>query len=824
MKSINLVKLLLITALFFSTIPVDETMAGPFRGMGARNISKAIRMNTRQIFKPTFRVQSRYSDGMTTADISDDGKWLTTGGKNRSLQLWNLTNGQRVLNMDGHSGTVTSAKFLPINGELYGYKSRPQTRDAASRSGFLVSGDSKGRARLWSLVDGKMVRIFKGHSKRITTVTATPEGKYMITGSSDGTIRMWDLTSGKQTKLFTGHNGKVADVAISFDSKFIASGGSDGSVKIWDIASAKLLEELDERDGPITSLDWDRSGVRIVSGHDNGRIRVWDLKKIFSVRSLGQNKHKKTRYNSRSLSGHGNGTVHDVVFSPNGERIASVGNDKKVRIWSSSNGKQIYDLTGHQQNIVSATFFPNGRFLATASDDHTVRIWNDDSRTEVARLVTMRSGWAVVTPDGRFDGTLDGDLEDRLDAIQWAGDGNIFSIDGFMEHYYRPALLGKLLSQDSGTVKGAARVKSAPNITEGFYLPPKVNILYDDKKSTKKKRVKVIVKAEDMGDGIDEIRLYHNNKIIDPGKGEDVGTEKGKNGTIKKTHYRVELVNGENVFKAVGLSKSRIEGQATRMELFYKPADAPREPSLHVFVVGINEYGISDLNLNYAIPDAKGVMEFFMKSQGGLFKNVVTYEIYNDKATGRTINRELTALHDIPPEDTVILYFAGHGETIDDSWFFIPHELKAVNKRSIIKQGVPASRFRKHLSSIGAHQIVLLFDACKSGAAVKAFSEFTNLRSMAMLSRATGTHIATSTTDTQLATELDSLGHGVFTYAMLQGWKGKADRNPRDQQISISESFGFLKKYMPFLSFKYDTGTQTPVINSQGPDFLVSRN
>ena len=54
---------------------------------------------------------------------------------------------------------------------------------------------------------------------------------------------------------------------------------------------------------------------------------------------------------------------------------------------------------------------------------------------------------------------------------------------------------------------------------------------------------------------------------------------------------------------------------------------------------------------------------------------------------------------------------------------------------------------------------MFLFDACESGSVAKAF---------ALIQNDTGGHILYAAASNQLATEFDSLGHGIFTYTLLK--------------------------------------------------------
>lgn len=78
-----------------------------------------------------------------------------------------------------------------------------------------------------------------------------------------------------------------------------------------------------------------------------------------------------------------------------------------------------------------------------------------------------------------------------------------------------------------------------------------------------------------------------------------------------------------------------------------------------------------------------------------------------------------------------------------------------------------------------------------------------------LLARSVGTHILAATDRNQYAIELARLGHGVFTYALLEGLKGKADTGPADGIVTASEVIRFVEKTVPLLAEQYTSLTAT---------------
>ena len=97
------------------------------------------------------------------------------------------------------------------------------------------------------------------------------------------------------------------------------------------------------------------------------------------------------------------GYAYALVFSPDGTRVATGGEDGLTRLWDTSTGKATAVCRGHTRKVMSIAFRRDGLRLATGSADGTVRQWDSTTGREVAPAYDRHTG-EVMTAKFSSDG------------------------------------------------------------------------------------------------------------------------------------------------------------------------------------------------------------------------------------------------------------------------------------------------------------------------------------------------------------------------------------------------------------------------------------
>ncbi|MBA2307147.1 WD40 repeat domain-containing protein [Candidatus Dependentiae bacterium] len=146
-----------------------------------------------------FECSKNFSVGQCSAtSYSSDGTTVITLSTNHIARLWDITTGEQLSLLEGHTGIIGSG--------------------AVSDDGTTaLTGSCDNTARLWNVKTGQQLQVITGHTGWVTSVAFSPDGTTVLTGSRDKTARLWAVKTGQQLHLLKGHTGEVSSVAYSPD-------------------------------------------------------------------------------------------------------------------------------------------------------------------------------------------------------------------------------------------------------------------------------------------------------------------------------------------------------------------------------------------------------------------------------------------------------------------------------------------------------------------------------------------------------------------------------------------------------------------------------
>lgn len=670
--------------------------------------------------------------------------------------------------------------------------------------------------KLWDSHSGEVVRTYgnpflDANLYSELPLIFSPNGKYLISTSNTSHINIYN-TDEKSVWKQLDHtaNSSVYSLAMTSDGSQLASAGGGtfdierGNIMLWDFDSQTEIRTYKGHTSGISSLVFAPDNRSLFSASFDNTIKQWATDADRLIRTYeGHQMLIKEQYDEVGV------TCLDI--SPDGKTLVSGGIDHTVILWDVTTGIIKKRIEAHQDAVLKVKFSADGLYIFSQSHDRTVKIWSSQSGSLIATLMefnTDNHDWVIFTPDGRFDGS-----EGGYNRMQLVDGMKVIPMESYFEKLYTPNLLSEMLD--------ASQLPDTDINLDDMLMPPDVVILTPDHNSEHdQKQVTVTVKAEDLGGGVGEIRLYHNGKLV----------ESAQRGFKKADHmksFEIMLTAGENLIRATAFSNQHIEGIPHEIKVQF--GGARKTSNLHMLIVAINQYQNKEYNLNYAIADADAITNAIQKPAGQIFNQVFLTRLSDAEVTRAGLLQAFEdMISDAKEEDVFVFYYAGHGvmsEENQSKYYLIPHNITQLygDNDQLKIHAVSGEDIRDFSTRLKAQKQLFILDACQSGGITEMLASrgSSQEKAIAQLARSTGTYWLTASGSQQFATEFAQLGHGLFTYALLRALAGEADGGTKDGKITVGEIGAFLNDKVPELSEQYKGTAQYPNSYGYGQDFPI---
>lgn len=689
---------------------------------------------------------------VSSLEFSHDGRLLASLSWNNLIRLWNL----EVLfpsSSERPRSWISSKLIRTINAR----KGKAFSRLSFSHDGktLISSGED---ISFWN-IEGNQPITLTGepyHFEFITDVGLSPDGQFIALGTDSPSIFLWKI-DGTFLRTLEGDPGGIYSVSFSSDGKMIASGGV--YLKLWSKSGA-LIRTFDKQDGYISSVSFNPDGKIIAAAGDN-IIKLW---------SIGGTLLK-------TLEGHedvGNYTytIPRILFSPDGQLLASASFDGTVRLWD-LDGVLVKTLKGHTGYVQDVSFSPDGKTIISASDDKTIKLWNLDG--EELKTLGRHDGevkQARFSPDGYFIVSIGNDgikfwsphgqeiatLEIYGSNINFTPDGKTLIVDKTLLNLDLDNLLYRSEEWLSDYSKHI-----------GFELKDKEETKLDQSSELDPLSISLLEKNTDLPE-VDE--SSDNPQILEP--------------NLSNSSISVQSEMPEASIDTPELSNESVQQKYRVLNSVARVVSSSpsKQGNSIIATIGINKYQYWP-QLTNAVNDAIGFQQVLVDKLGFAAPIDPLLEEQANKASIIALVEDYLR-EVLKEEDNLVLFFAGHGhtrvdkaggKTIGETGFLVPVEARG--PKEYWSDYIQIDQFLQLVSRLPARHILLVLDSCHSGFALgEAMKGF---RSSIKYEQDLGSRISrkviTSARREQFALDGGPIpGHSLFTGTLIDGlnW-GKAD-------------------------------------------------
>ena len=290
--------------------------------------------------------------------------------------------------MRGHGGPVRSLA-ISATGEL------------------AISGSFDQSAIVWSLGQGRSLRILRVHDGSVNAVLALPN--QYVTAGEDGRIAFWPLGEGNgPSSIVRAHEAPVAGLAVSRDGRWLASAGWDGKVRLQALAGDAAARVFEGHEGIVNAVAFLPDGRSLVSGGYDASVRIWRLEgaatqiirmpaPVSALVVLPDGMIVAGRADGQVVLIAGDGAVvasiaatetpvTSLAASPDGRSIAAGSPRGAVAIIDTGARRVRFTLNGPGLPVWSLAYTPDGRQLLSGGADRIVRRWDAASGEHIGAI------------------------------------------------------------------------------------------------------------------------------------------------------------------------------------------------------------------------------------------------------------------------------------------------------------------------------------------------------------------------------------------------------------------------------------------------------
>ncbi len=283
---------------------------------------------------------------------------------------------------------------------------------------------------------------------------------------------------------------------------------------------------------------------------------------------------------------------------------------------------------------------------------------------------------------------------------------------------------------------------------------------------------------------------------------------------VNEILIQAEDINGNIAEKKLTVLRQEMVSDTVSLDIDIPLKGRSKNNDGYAVVIGIEKYQYVP-DAIHANNDAEVFREYLIETLGYKKENI---KIVTDrKATQAEIEKLLgvdgwLSRNTLKDKSDVIVYFSGHGiaNAKSASASILPHDVDPN-----YSTGTNLKNLYKNLANLGAKSVTVYLDACFTGQSRDEKLLIDKSRPVVIrdidLQADEKITVVSASSGAQISSAMQDSSHGIFTYYLLKGLRGEADKN-KDKKIFLSELIDYLSKEVRATAAKMGR-VQTPVVS-----------
>ena len=293
--------------------------------------------------------------------FSPDSKWIATANEVGIIEVLDVQKDVCIAQMkrelrDGQSNHISRLGFSPdgqyiaatVEGQTYIWDPRtdvpiakftgikfafsPDSRLLACENPYTIPNMTPPRAAsnisVWDIATSERLARFTEHGNILRTITFSPCGQFLASSDRNSTLHVWDLTEGLLKESYTDYEMSRVEPFYLSEGMLLATVFTQSTIEVWNVQQRQKLWTYEQQIESIGDKWFSKCPELPIAHLQSNGLKTTDEKHTFPTL------HESLCY------------LYPVVFSPNGETLASRRNLRGLVLWDVER-KQARDILIH---------------------------------------------------------------------------------------------------------------------------------------------------------------------------------------------------------------------------------------------------------------------------------------------------------------------------------------------------------------------------------------------------------------------------------------------------------------------------------------------